>query len=124
MINNKKKLRSVIDYRKLNSIIIKNLTLLSFIGNIIDNLIRAKYFTKINLRDIFNQIRIKKENKKKTAFKNRFRIFKYLVISFRLINTPVIFQRYINKVLSKVLEEEKSVYIDDILITEITREQY
>ena len=56
MINNRKKLRLIINYRKLNSIIIKDLTPLSFIKNIIDNLVEAKYFTKIDLRNMFNQI--------------------------------------------------------------------
>ena len=63
MINNEKKLRPVIDYRKLNNITVKNSILLSFIENTIDNLVEVKYFTKIDLRDIFNQIRIKKEDK-------------------------------------------------------------
>ena len=91
MINNRKKLRPIIDYRKLNSIIIKNSTLLSLIRNTIDNLIGAKYFTKIDLRNTFNQIRIKKENEKKTVFKNRFGTFKYLVIPFGLTNALAIF---------------------------------
>ena len=63
MINNEKKLRFIINYKKLNAIIIKDLILLSLIKNIINNLIRAKYFIKINLRDIFNQIRIKEKDK-------------------------------------------------------------
>ena len=54
MINNEKKLRPIIDYRKLNNIIVKDLTPLSLIKNIINNLVKAKYFTKINLRDTFN----------------------------------------------------------------------
>ena len=54
MVNNGKKLRPIINYRKLNSIIVKNSTPLPLIRNTINNLIEAKYFTKIDLRDTFN----------------------------------------------------------------------
>ena len=54
MINNGKKLRPVIDYRKFNVITVKNLILLSLIKNTIDELIRAKYFSKIDLKNVFN----------------------------------------------------------------------
>ena len=59
VINNGKKLRPVIDYRKLNAVTVKDLTLLPLIGNTMDDLVGAKYFTKMDLRDAFNQIRIK-----------------------------------------------------------------
>ena len=51
-------------------------------------------------------------------------MFEYLVMLFGLINILIIFQKYINKILNKVLKKEESTYIDDILIIGITREQY
>ena len=57
-----KEKRSVIDYRKLNEKIVTDSTSLLLIGDMIDKMKRQKYFIKMNLKDVFNQIRIKKEN--------------------------------------------------------------
>ena len=54
--------RLVIDYRKLNEEIVIDSTSLSLIGDMIDQIKRQKYFTKIDLKNVFNQIRIKKED--------------------------------------------------------------
>ena len=45
-----------------------------------------------------------------------FKLYKYLVMSFRLINTPETFQTYINNILRKHLDVFVIVYLDDILI--------
>ncbi len=42
--------------------------------------------------------------------------FKYMIMSFDLINTFVIFQTYINKILTKLLNDFYVVYLNDILI--------
>jgi len=42
--------------------------------------------------------------------------FKYMIMSFNLINTSVIFQTYINKILTKLLNDFCIVYLNDILI--------
>ena len=55
-----KEKRSVIDYRKLNEEIVTNSTSLLLIEDMMDQMKRQKYFTKIDLKDVFNQIRIKK----------------------------------------------------------------
>ena len=56
------KKRSVIDYRKLNKKIVIDSTSLSLIKDIMNQIKEQKYFIKIDLKDIFNQIRIKKKN--------------------------------------------------------------
>ena len=57
---NKKKL--VINYRKLNNVIIIDSTSLSLIQDILNQLEKIKYFLKFDTKDVFNQIRIRKEN--------------------------------------------------------------
>ena len=54
VVNNGKKLRPVIDYRKLNAVTVKDSTPLPLIGDTMDDLVGAKYFTKMDLRDAFN----------------------------------------------------------------------
>ena len=93
------KKRPVIDYRKLNEEIVTDSTLLLLIRDIIDQMEGQNYFIKIDLKDAFNQIKIKKGDEQKTAFRIRYKTFKYLVMSFGLINAPVTFQRFINQVL-------------------------
>ena len=57
----------------------------------LDRLSLAKVFLKIDLRDIYHRIRIQPGDEWKTAFRTRYRYFKYRVIPFSLINTPAIF---------------------------------
>ena len=73
-------------------------------------------FNKIDLKNVFNQIRIKEEDKWKTAFRTRYGTFEYLVMSFGLVNVPETFQRYVNQVLKKELDQESTIYMDDIFI--------
>jgi hypothetical protein len=57
----------------------------------LDRLSRAKIFIKLDLRDAYYRLRIKEGDKWKTAFKTQYGYFKYLVMPFRLANTPTIF---------------------------------
>ena len=50
-----------------------------------------KYFIKIDLKDAFNQIRIREGNEWKTVFRIRYGTFEYLVMSFELVNTSTTF---------------------------------
>ena len=56
-----------------------------------DRLAGSNIFTTLNLKGVYNLIRIKEGDKWKIVFYIKFRLFKYLVIPFRLINTLVIF---------------------------------
>jgi len=49
-------------------------------------------------------------------FCTRYDHFKYMIMSFNLINASVIFQTYINKILIKLLNNFYVVYLNDILI--------
>ena len=83
--------RLYIDYRKLNNIIIKNSYPLPLIDEIKDRFQGAQWFSKFNILGAYNRIRIKKEDKWKTAFRTRYGYYEYLVILFRLINTSATF---------------------------------
>jgi len=49
-------------------------------------------------------------------FYTRYDHFKYIIMLFNLINTSVIFQTYINKILTELLNDFCVVYLNDILI--------
>ena len=52
-----------VDYRDLNIITIKNRCFLFFINKTLNRLINARYFTKLNFKNIYYYIRIRVKNK-------------------------------------------------------------
>ena len=109
-------LRLCVDYRELNKVTIKNRYFLSLISETLNRLNEVKRFTKLNLKNTYYRIRIRKNDKWKTAFRTRYDHFKYLIISFDLINASTTFQTYINKSLTNLINNFCVVYLDDILI--------
>ena len=84
-------LRICINYRTLNILTIKNRNILSLIRETLLKLYIVKIYSKFNIIVIFNKIRIKEDEKKKTAFLIRYSLFEYIVMSFELCNTFSIF---------------------------------
>jgi hypothetical protein len=77
------------------------------------------------MQDEYYKVRIKKEYKWKTVFRTRLKLYKYLIIFFKLINALVIFQRLINKALYKYFNNFVIIYLNDILIfIKENREEY
>ena len=107
----------VVNYRKLNDVTEKDSTPLPRIDDTLDQFIGFQLFTKIDLKDAFNQMRIKEGDKWKTAFKTRYGTFEYLVMTFGLTNAPATFQKYVNWVLREKLNQEGVAYVDNILVT-------
>ena len=85
-----------VDYWSLNQIIIKNQHSLPLIEETINQLSEVKLFTKLDLKDAYHQIYIKKGDKWKTAFCTHYDHFEYIIMPFRLANASVMFQAYIN----------------------------
>ncbi len=104
------------NYQDLNKITVKNHHLLSLISETLDRFKKVKQFIKLNLKNIYHHFRIQRENEWKTMFRTRYDHFKYMIILFNLINTFIIFQTYINKILTKLLNDFYVVYLNDILI--------
>ncbi len=79
-------LRLCVDYRKLNDITIKNRYSLLNINEFQNRLSNVKIFTKIDLKWVYNLIRMKKEKEWKTIFRIRYELYKYTIMSFELTN--------------------------------------
>ncbi len=109
-------LRLCIDYRGLNKITIKNRTPLPLIMETLDRLGQAAVFTKLDLKDAYNRIRIQEGDEWKTASRTRYGPFEYTVMHFGLCNAPATFQQYINEALAGLVDVICVVYLDDILI--------
>ena len=117
-------LRLCIDYRGLNSITVKNRAPLPSITEMRNRLIGAQYFTKLDLKDGYHNIRINSADVHKTAFKCRYGHFEYLVVPFGLANAPAVFSNMMNRVFRSVLDICVISYLDDILIYSPTVEQH
>jgi len=112
-----KKLRPCQDYRRLNEGTIKNAYPLPRVDELLDKLKGAKYFTKLDLRWGYNNVRIKIGDEWKAAFKTNKGLFKPLVMFFGLCNSPATFQNMMNDIF--LIETDEGwilIYIDDILI--------
>jgi len=109
-------LRSYVDYRKLNAIILKNRCLLLLINEALNHLANVKWFIKLDIKNAFNKLCIQEENEWKITFYMRFDLYKYLVMLFDLINALTFFQIYMNQTLFKFLNIICFIYLNDILI--------
>ena len=89
-----------------------------------NQLSEVKLFTKLDLKDAYHQIHIKKGNEWKTAFCTHYSHFKYMIMPFRLANAPATFQAYINQMLADLIDVFCVVYLDDILIYSKMPEEY
>jgi hypothetical protein len=117
-------LRLCVDYRGLNKVTVKDRGPLPLISDSLDRLSRARIFTKIDVRDAYHRIRIRRGDEWKTAFRTRYGHFEYLVMPFGLTNAPARFQAYINQALAGLVDVCCIVYLDDILIFSDTEEQH
>jgi hypothetical protein len=109
-------LRLCVDYCPLNAVTIKNKYPLPRIHVLFDQLVRAKVFSKIDLRSGYHQIKIRASDIPKTAFSTRYGLYEYLVMSFGLTNAPAYFMYLMNSVFMPELDKFMVVFIDDILV--------
>ena len=117
-------LRLCVDYRGLNRVTVMNRYPLPLISELKDRVQGAKIFSRIDLKNGYNLIRIKPGDEWKTAFRTRYGLFEYLVMPMGLTNAPATFQAYIGNLLKDLVDIGVLVYIDDILIYSETMEEH
>ena len=109
-------LRYCIDYRKLNSVTIKDSYPLPRIDESLDALGGSKYFSTLDLASGYWQIELDEDAKQKSAFCTTSGLYQFKVMPFGLTNAPATFQRLMERVLSSLQWQICLVYIDDIVV--------
>ncbi|GJV55273.1 putative reverse transcriptase domain-containing protein [Tanacetum coccineum] len=111
-------MRMCIDYRELNQVTIKNNYPLPRIDDLFDQLQLqdTSFFSKIDLRSGYHQLKIREEDIPKITFRTRYRHYEFIVMPFGLTNAPAAFMDLMNRVCRPMLDKSVIVFIDDILI--------
>ncbi|GJY22132.1 putative reverse transcriptase domain-containing protein [Tanacetum coccineum] len=109
---------------ELNKLTIKNSYPLPRIDDLFDQLQGARYFSKIDLRSGYRQLRVYEDDIPKTAFRTKYGHFEFTVMLFGLTNTPAVFMDLMNRVCKPYLDKFVIVFIDDILVYSKSKDEH
>ena len=121
-INNETEWRMCIDYRRLNSMTIKDHYPLPNIQTLYRRFAGKKLFASLDLRHAYHHIEIRPEDRHKTAFITHKGLFEWNRMTFGFANAPAAFQRAVNYIFRDL--DFVIVYLDDILILSESEEQH
>ncbi|WVZ83964.1 hypothetical protein U9M48_031050 [Paspalum notatum var. saurae] len=116
--------RLCVDYRRLNAMTVNSRYPMPVIDELLDELASAKWFTTLDLRAGFHQIRMKEEDQHKIAFQTHHGQFEYRVMPYGVTGGPGTFQAVMNHTLAPFLRKGVLVFIDDILVYSINWDKH
>ena len=93
-----------VDYRNLNKITLKICYPLLLIPDLTNQLVEVNFFTKLDIRQAYYQVKMAPCHKFKTAFKAYYGLFEYLVMLFGLTNALAQFQLHMQDIFSDLLD--------------------
>ncbi|KMQ83515.1 integrase core domain protein [Lasius niger] len=116
-------LRFCVDYRKLNAATVKDSYPLFRIEDILDRLSGNSWFSTLDLKSGYWQVKVNPKDKEKTVFSVGSGLWQFRVMPFGLCNAPATFERLMEKVLREVISKICLVYLDDVIVFSKTFEE-
>src|SRR5260221_8153685 len=107
--------RLCMDFHALNRVTEKDCYPLPLISDLLMSPTPTRIYSKIDLKHAYHLVCIAEGDEPKTAFCTCYGSYEWQVMPFRLSNTPVAFQRFINEVLGDLMDICTVGYLDNIL---------
>ena len=118
-------LRFCIDFQKLNARTKKDSYPLSQMQETMESLVGARFFSTMDLKSGFWQVKMSEKSWQYTAFTvGSMGIFEFLWIPYSLCNTPATFQWLMQNCLGELNLTYAMIYLDDVIVFSRTEEDH
>ncbi|CAB4020150.1 Retrovirus-related Pol poly from transposon [Paramuricea clavata] len=105
-----------VDYRRLNKVTKRDSYPLPRVDTTLDAINGSRWFSTLDLKSGYWQVRMEESDKEKTAFTAGEGLWQFIVMPFGLSNTPATFERLMERVLQELLWTVCLIYLDDVIV--------